>query len=665
MLLRRGTILVTEWIGAGAVARVLLPGCPLDDKPRHVWADLASARGATMYPLGPGIDMWVEPRGGHLRVEDQADPDERDVVLVHARAELDAASEQVGALQRGDGVQLAEIQGRFARLVHTTCITSADYCPHGGWVDLCDESGWSQFHVRYPGEIHPVHQAQLAFAEAQAGIDAEVKAEGERDRLEREAEWAAADEKRRARQAGEEDLFADVASEGQSELPALLWQLGELEAKSIWTRDWREHVDPIWGQRYFVNKWSGQIVHRLASMGVACPAVRLTVCFSNVSFEGLRADSQDEEEAARRIENVRKCLDEPFASLADVDQDRMELVIEEGAGASQDDLEDSIMSSLARDSADRGSFRVVVTIRAPGARSSWASGALKQAMADADGFMLSMIALISNVPDFMAMRVDPYGEVTMVKADLVELDIPRLAKAFEPPPPPPPPPPLPVAEEFAEIRRSYHWTKQSMLHFHCKPMGLGDSQALAEGLENSLPEPPLEELGMWGCKIGDGGTFAIAKALDAGVGRNLQTLLLDENCISAAGARALGAGLKWCGKLRELGVSKNPIGKGFAHLLSGISPGLVILDASETEVDDAGAAAVAAKLRQWPLLRSLKLFHNSLIGPMGCEAIARALLGAPSLKLADLKGANHGGEWPRLQKLLRDGGVDPVRMRVM
>ena len=30
------------------------------------------------------------------------------------------------------------------------------------------------------------------------------------------------------------------------------------QAKSLYTRDWREAIDPIWGCRYFINRWSGR-----------------------------------------------------------------------------------------------------------------------------------------------------------------------------------------------------------------------------------------------------------------------------------------------------------------------------------------------------------------------------------------------------------------------
>jgi len=360
-----------------------------------------------------------------------------------------------------------------------------------------------------------------------------------------------------------------------------------------------------------------------------------------------------------------------------VDEDRMQLRVFEGdheplggSGGDPKDAEepeeDSIMGS-AKGEEDTKGFRVQVLIKAPGVRSSWASAVLKQVMADAEGFQSQMRVMLACVPDILNCRVDAYDDIAVLKADLEELDLPRQANAFKPPPPPPPPPPLPVEEEFAEIKRSYVFTKQSVLHFHCKKVGLGDSQALAAGLEGAMrecPTHPLEELGMWGCRMGDGGICAVAKSLDVGVGANLQTLLLDENEISAAGATALGVGLKACKKLRELGISKNPLGEGFSKLVAGLSNTLVLLDATDTALTNAGAAGVAAALKRFPLLRALKLGGNQGIRLLGIEALVRALLGAPSIKLVDLKGSDDEGDWPRLKRVLEDGGVDPSRIRV-
>jgi len=37
------------------------------------------------------------------------------------------------------------------------------------------------------------------------------------------------------------------------------WRKSRCQAKSLYTRDWREAIDPIWGRRYFINRWSGRL----------------------------------------------------------------------------------------------------------------------------------------------------------------------------------------------------------------------------------------------------------------------------------------------------------------------------------------------------------------------------------------------------------------------
>lgn len=658
-----GALVVTEWISVNGKARILSPKEPMDNLPDHPWASLAAPGGgdhacAALAPFVAGADLWVEPRGGSLPLEEQGNVAEHDFRRVEVRERMEVDSPSCGYLKRGDGVQIAEIHGRFARIIHTKWIEKYDTAPMGGWLALFDECGWCQFRVRFPGTVHPVdahnkYMEQLRIDFAPGGKFAKtVDTDSEPDDVAKPVQTKTVESY------AQDDMLTE-SSESDLNLPALLWQMGEYENKSKWTRDWRECVEPVWGQRYFVNKWSGQVVHSLRDFGVACPAVRLTTWFSNLSFQGIVEDSIDEESARKRIEAIRRCMVLPVAAMADVDDDRVELALFDG---STDDLGETQDSIVGRRSSD--GFRVVAVIRAPGTLASWASGALKRAMSNVAAFSGSMAALIGSMPDFLTMRIDPYGDVSLLKADLEELDIPRFARMFEPPDPPPPPPPLPVQDEFAEIRRSYQWTRQSILHFHQKPLGLGDNQALSDGLESALPDSPLEEIGMWGCNMGDEGAFCLAKSLDAGCGANLLTLMLDENGISSAGAKALSVGLETCYKLRELGVSKNPIGAGFASLLSGLGSSLVILDASEAAVDDAGARAAAVAIERMSALRCLRLFGNALIGPLGCEAIARALLRVPSLKMADLRGASDEGEWPRLKRVLQDGGAEPERMRI-
>merc|ERR1712139_205060 len=111
------------------------------------------------------------------------------------------------------------------------------------------------------------------------------------------------------------------------------------------------------------------------------------------------------------------------------------------------------------------------------------------------------------------------------------------------------------------------YKRPAILQFACRPMGEGNSKALAEGLKTAAETPHLEELSLWGCHMGDVGGKAIAGALAAGCGTKLQTLLLDDNGIGARGAAALGASLTKCPELRELSMAKNPLGPGFAALV--------------------------------------------------------------------------------------------------
>merc|ERR1711865_1137820 len=97
---------------------------------------------------------------------------------------------------------------------------------------------------------------------------------------------------------------------------------------------------------------------------------------------------------------------------------------------------------------------------------------------------------------------------------------------------------------------------------------------------------------------------------------------------------------------------------------AGLCSALSMLDASDAELDDAAAVAAADKMSEWPSLRMLRLSGNVEITAIGAEALARALLLSPVLRLADLKGSAALLESPRLHKMLEDGGADPSRMRL-
>jgi len=641
-------------------------------------------------PLVPGSEFWVEPRGGHLEEEEQRDPSETDVATVRMRAEKDAASALAGYLKRGDAVQLAEINGRCARVVPTKQAMKKDSTGAGGWIDVFDEAGWSLLKARRPGDVHPEELRRRALeVREEAPRPRRRSTQGSRRASTVSMPGAVAlpapleeQEEEEAEEAGRAQLA--LSSEAATELPALLWKLGDLESNSLATSDWREAIDPVWGKRYYVNRWSGQIIHRLVSMGVACPTVRLTLYFSNLSIAALYREMGPGPKADKRLADIEGSLLTPLAALADVPEDMMEVRMLEGpdpdppsaagtAPTSPSASEDSIMggsagrAAMAADAEERRRFRVAAKIRAPGARASWASAGLKQAMADGASFTSHIIITICNVPHILMLRENLFESVELLRADLEEMDVPRTAPCLRPPPEPEPPPPPPVDDDIREMSRNMVFSRPALLQMPNRQLGppSGNAQALADGLRKA-PEPSLEEIGLWKCFLGDMGAIALAGALDAGCGAKLQTLLLDENRIAAAGATALGAGLAKCGLLRELGIARNPLGAGFAALVAGLGAALVVFDASDVSLDDAGAAAAAASIPRWPALRSLRLGGNVGVGTPGAEALAWALAGAPSVRLLDLKGCapSVGIECQRLSKLLRDAGIDPSCLRL-
>jgi len=212
---------------------------------------------------------------------------------------------------------------------------------------------------------------------------------------------------------------------------------------------------------------------------------------------------------------------------------------EEWSGGESDEAESkqeySIVVTHERDARPR--LRVVATVRAAGARYAWASASIKEAMADKGHFLGLMETLICSQPNIIDLRAEADQPVDFKWARLEELDVPR--REFQPAEPlPAPVAELPVDEDIALLRKNMRYERPALLQFPHRPLDdkTGNAQALADGFRSSASEPHLEELGLWGCGLGDFGAASLARALETGCGARLQTLLLDDNGIASAGA---------------------------------------------------------------------------------------------------------------------------------
>merc|ERR1711959_45742 len=120
---------------------------PLPQKPEpvHAWTDLLSAAGLpTVQPVIPALHFWVEPKGGHLS-EEEKELGTVEVCEIPVRSKADQHSKQIGRLQRGDIIELAEVFGRMARIIIVKRFVlkrEQDALPDGGWIDMLDEDGW-------------------------------------------------------------------------------------------------------------------------------------------------------------------------------------------------------------------------------------------------------------------------------------------------------------------------------------------------------------------------------------------------------------------------------------------------------------------------------------------------------------------------------------------
>eukprot|EP00435_Cladocopium_sp_Y103_P075903 s11_g68.t1 len=587
----QGSLVVTQWVTSTGSVRLLFPEEEDDPSPGIAWADLGGAEGACVVLLEEGLDFWVEPRGGHVADEDQdtvhagveEDADQFRPTKLSVRETWESDSPHVGNLQRGDVVQLAEISGRCGRVVRIKSIEESDEAVGMGWLDLYTEAGWSCLRKRFPGQVHPE----------------EVKRRILKDSVESVLLQLSKDRKAESENTGskkEEEIF----EEEEAELPELLRELGELEAamvkmlwaKSLYTRDWREAIDPIWGRRYFINRW----LSLLAATGEEWPEKKLKQLEdSAIPGFAAMADVPDKRVAVKFLAGPEEgwCLRWSYFRLQRITMNHYESLcfpdpIENSEPPTPNDSEDSITGE-ATYRPPRSDLKVEVMLKAPGVKAAWASAALQRLMADAEIFSNHIAEVLGSVPQIWLLQLKDGEPFTMVRADLeefglVEMDIAResdlaeraRSKASE------------IEElaalvdsEFVELRKNLMWSRPKSMQYAFHQIGEVNARAMCEGLEmaynadharkdpshledkklgrwttdemGSSPSPPLEEISIWGCAIGNGGAVALANALAIGCGEKLQSIILDENDIGAAGAKALGVGLQSCPFLRDAG----------------------------------------------------------------------------------------------------------------
>jgi hypothetical protein len=588
-VLPRGSVFVAEWI-TGGLMRMMLPQRPV---PVHAWADLLSVTGQpTVQPVTPALHFWVEPKGGHVPKEAQY-VGNNEVCELPVRSKADPQSEKIGRLQRGDLIELAEVLGRMARVIIVSRFVlnrEEDILPEGGgWIDVLDEDGWSILQFRFPEDKRREDKVPMP-------------------------EPALIPE----RPPPPTPRPPQPLPQG---FPELLNRIAQKQEQSLATRDWQEKVDPIWGQRYFVNRWSGQICFEPADLGVPRAGVRLMLRFSNLDGSKLTGDTQFQDFVEERFRKI-------VALLAEVPDAAVEVRLSEP------------------------SLIVEALYRAPGVRTT-VGRKLQQKKHNAN-FTQQLLTLVNSIPGIDRIR-SSLEPVALDEVELEEVDIHRDVKFSQEKLPPP-------DKDFENMRRDLKHKRPALMQMPNRILGEANVRALSEGLQNAVTagvDPFLVELGLWGCGLGNFGSIEIGRALAVGAGSKLETLLLDDNGIGGEGAEELTNGLAACPSLRELGISKNPIGSlAFGGLITSLPSSLWVLDASKTNLDDEGAEALAAQMSSWSCLRVLRLAGNK-IQSKGAEAIIKVLPTTSSIRLVDLKDTPVTAQAEDLKTKTEALGVNP------
>jgi hypothetical protein len=198
---------------------------------------------------------------------------------------------------------------------------------------------------------------------------------------------------------------------------------------------------------------------------------------------------------------------------------------------------------------------------------------------------------------------------------------------------------LPALEELSLFERS-------------GSAGLDGVQRLAEGLVAGAL-PAVTHLYLGGMHVGDAGASALAAALDRGALPRLTDLELTRAGIGDAALVALAPALRRRPALERLFLWNNPFGnEGLAALVAppppaGVPPlpagglkKLTTLDLEETEVTDAGCAALAAALDSGalPALEELSLIDTPA-SAAAIDAVSEALARSRAAAIASAERA--------------------------
>ncbi len=204
--------------------------------------------------------------------------------------------------------------------------------------------------------------------------------------------------------------------------------------------------------------------------------------------------------------------------------------------------------------------------------------------------------------------------------------------------------------------------RTTRLYWHRKGLTTADAPALISVLKSEVLVR-LEELRLYGNKLGEEGAATFAAAAAAGGLPRLKDLSLASNEIGVAGVQALASAFAGgaCRELEHLHLAGNAIGDAgvtalTAALQKGALPNLKTLWLANNSIGDEGVKALmaAAGCGRLARLEELSISINE-IGDEGIEALAEALEQGmlPSLKELGVNRAQH----PRLKAVCEQRGV--------
>ncbi|KAF4658032.1 hypothetical protein FOL47_008207 [Perkinsus chesapeaki] len=381
--------------------------------------------------------------------------------------------------------------------------------------------------------------------------------------------------------------------------------------------DWVEAKDPVWGNIYYINRWTKEM--QLMRPRVPLPSALCRFVLYGIDFNGMATDSTL---GLNVVGGLRRLV---LAKLPEEEVMSAKVWIE--------GLED--MGNDRRKSAQ--ACQCTIRIRAKRLRGG-ELGRLLDDLVRSDNFQHDVVDMLYNIPNSVKM-LPHYDNVSRLRWDGLETwtdetypdspdeegYIPNLNGSDDSIS-------LNKVRTLSGYNRQYKSRPTSTIGnqnvFDCDG-DIGDTPIIALCSSSRLGTCPIIELNLWKAGLSDVGVASLADAIGNNNLKNLHILNLEDNFLTPTGCKALFKSLRRCLLLEELFIGSNVLEDSlveFADALCHLRE-LTILGMSRASLQfNYGFVQLVDRLVESDALRTVYIADNDAIGLRGVEEMLQRLV---------------------------------------